>query len=380
MKEPISKICVWLTFLLTLVLTVCLFNFAELTILKRLAKNWIFLISIGILIICTLLMVHRAHADKTRIMEWQLLLPFLGSSGVIIWIFIAQFKIIPKPGILFRTTVPEYEAFVSYIFAGLGVILTFIAFFIQYLANRQHAQRLDEAQEDNRRARFENTFFDALRSYQSIVQAQNMKGIGTGPEVFKYMYWEYIALKHLIGKYLKEIPETSQNHIVFSIFFLGITLNGTNDKIKNYLELMGCEDQTRKDILERIYKIQKTDPIGDSKTMKDLINNDDFKYIVDFAQNSLWNKEKVMWYDGHKHRLLHYFRMRNYICIILNTDEYTRQNSAHRDKYETYFNALITEYEQRIFDNFITWRDYSYNNVDFWKIFELKKSDYEMCK
>lgn len=114
--------------------------------------------------------------------------------------------------------------------------------------------------------------------------------------------------------------------------------------------------------------------------MKDLINNDDFKYIADFAQNSLWNKEKVMWYDGHKQRLLHYFRMRNYICIILNTDEYTRQNSVHRDKYETYFNALITEYEQRIFDNFITWRDYSYNNVDFWKIFELKKSDYEMCK
>lgn len=324
-------------------------------------------------------MIHRAHSDKTRIMEWQLLLPFLGSSGVIIWIFIAQFKIIPKPGILFHPSVPEYEAFVSYIFAGLGVILTFIAFFIQYLANRQHAQRLDEAQEDNRRARFENTFFDALRSYQSIVQAQNMKGIGTGLEVFKYMYWEQIALKHLIGNCLKEIPEVSQNHIVFSIFFLGITLNGTNDKIEKYLKLMGCDNRTRKEIFNKIYEIQKTDPIGDPETMKKLINEEYFKYIVDFAQNSFWNKEKVMWYDGHKQRLLHYFRMRNYICIILKTDEYTRYNSEHKNKYNTYYNALITEYEQKIFDNFIAWRDFPDGEVDFWNIFELKKSDYEMC-
>ncbi len=75
--------------------------------------------------------------------------------------------------------------------AGIGIFLTFIAFYIQYVFNVR--QKKDLSLE-----RFENQYFHFLDVYRDIVNTTALKNVGKGKIVFHYMFYEYKALYRII--------------------------------------------------------------------------------------------------------------------------------------------------------------------------------------
>lgn len=347
-----------------------------------------------ILFVCSLIWVliigwaifHRSKNDERKTLEPSLLIPLFITSGIIIWLFIFQYRTVDP-----SSKANVYDGFIEYLFAGIGIMVTFFAFIIQYFANRQHFNRFEETKDDNCRARFESTYFDALRTLRELVIAQYIRGIGSGQEVFRYMKWELQALDQLIGGHLPvDLKETEKQHIVFSFFLLGVSLDGGNKTLKEYCNVMGIPDSTVKDIFDTIFAVQRSDPHLE-RAMKKMIRDGKFSNIKDYALSSLWYKEKVMWYDGHKHRFLQFIRMRNYILTILKTDPYTvpaidaaskgkvksnelQPHSDRHEKYRNYLDALISEYEVDLIVEFEKWK--SFDKINFWEIFNINKEIY----
>lgn len=342
-----------------------------------------------ILFICSLIWVliigwiifHRSKNDERKTLEPSLLVPLFITSGIIIWLFIFQYRTVDP-----SSKANVYDGFIEYLFAGIGIMVTFLAFIIQYFANRQHFNRFEETKDDNCRARFESTYFDALRTLRELVIAQYIRGIGSGQDVFRYMKWELQALDQLIGGHLPvDLKETEKQHIIFSFFLLGITPDSENKTLKEYCRAMNLSDQTIANIFNSIFEVQRCDPEYE-RAMKKMIRDGKFAYIKDYALSSLWYKEKVMWYDGHKHRFLQFIRMRNYILTILKTDPYTvpaidaaskgkvksnelQPHSDRHEKYRNYLDALISEYEVDLIVKFEKWK--SFDKINFWEIFNI---------
>lgn len=279
----------------------------------------------------------------------------------------------------------QYDGFVELLFAGVGIILTFTAFYIQYIANRQHSKNFEEARLDNRRARFESTYFDALRSMKDLVASQNIDGVGNGLDVFRYMFWEYKAMVKLVEKVL---GDDERNEIIAFYFFLnGVSVTpNSNSKLSNCLSSY-IDKKNIDEIINWVNKTQTVNTIKE-KDVNKAISEGLFSGIRDYMQSSLINKKRIMWFDGHRHRLLPYVRMRMYVNGILQTDEYinTSCNSNEtislrenrKKRYELYFKACYTEYEEELVRVFYIWLENLSDNDCI--VLEINKDDYLLDK
>ena len=279
----------------------------------------------------------------------------------------------------------KYDGFVELLFAGVGIILTFTAFYIQYAANQQHLRNFEETRLDNQRARFENTFFDALRSIKDLVISQNINGIGNGLDVYRYMFWEYKSIIRLVEKVLGNV---GQKEIIAFHFFI----NGVSVAPNSNLKLHKCLQRHigKEAIDEMIKRINEAQIVNTTKEteVKKAIACGLFDGIGDYVQSSLINKKRVMWFDGHKHRLLPYIKMRLYATWVLQTDEFLNsvcrrkedisQQERRQKTYDFYFEASFTEYEQELVRAFYLWLESL--DAEECKVLEIQKEDYSLIK
>lgn len=341
------------------------------------------ILTVALTIVILLGWFRYENQEKTGL---SIIIPGLILATFWIWQFIHLYKYFRNENIpVNQSQEIKYDGFVELLFAGVGIILTFIAFYIQYAANRQHSRNFEETRLDNRRARFENTYFDALRSMKDLVASQNINGIGNGLDVYRYMFWEHKAIIKLVEKVY---GNDDRNEIIaFHYFLNGVSITpNSNSKLRNCLQ-NHIDEENIEEIIKWINNAQSINTI-DEKEVKQAIANGLFDGIRDYVQSSLINKKRVMWFDGHRHRLLPYIKMRLYVKGILQTDEFINsvcmpnediaQREKRKKRYELYFKACFTEYEEELVRIFYAWLD-SLSDDDC-KVLEIQKDDYLLAK
>lgn len=190
--------------------------------------------------------------------------------------------------------------------AIIGIVLTFAAFYVQYLFNER--QKKDITKE-----RFENQYFHLLDVYRNICLNTFLLNVGQGKIVFHYMFYEYKAMYLLIKMYLeKNIPEVvwnaeRLNHIVFTFF-----INGVSKDILPTFNDEHVNDYHKKAIIAMFFKFQE----GSENYKKGMNDEDVIKYMSDYKHRN------IKYFDGHRQRLIPYYK---YIFIIFEYLKVTKE-------------------------------------------------------
>jgi len=112
-----------------------------------------------------------------------------------------------------------------------GILLTFLAFYIQFKANRLQRKlvriELDEQKDQFKRNQIENQFYEMLRLHKENINELQIENINidfkiTGRRVFEYIIKEFELCYYIAKKYF---PDQSVNVIIneaYGVFFHGI--------------------------------------------------------------------------------------------------------------------------------------------------------------
>lgn len=381
-KNTLSKYAPFLSIVLVGIVVIMALCCGRTHLVQAVSGNTLLLILTVALVVVVLLGWFRyENQEKTGL---GIIISGLILAVFWIWQFIHLYKYFCSGGDNISTEQSleiKYDGFVELLFAGVGVILTFTAFYIQYAANQQHLRNFEETRLDNQRARFENTFFDALRSIKDLVASQNINGIGNGWDVYRYMFWEYKAMVKLIEKVLGDIDQ--KEIIAFHFFINGVSVTpNSNPKLYKCLQKQIDSSLIGK-IIKRVNEAQVVDTTKEGEVKKAGASGL-FDGIGDYVQSSLINKKRVMWFDGHRHRLLPYIKMKLYVTRVLKTDVFLSptcrqvgdisQQGKRRETYQFYFDASFTEYERELTRVFDLWLE-SLDDDDC-KVLEIRKDDY----
>jgi uncharacterized membrane protein len=114
------------------------------------------------------------------------------------------------------------------IIAWFAAILTFMAFYIQYEANKEQRDQFAKQADDTVIERFENRFFELIRIHRENVEEQNIQNVIFGRKAFTTYYFElryiYFVLEHNYGNSDKNIvlDKEQLSNLAYLIFFYGI--------------------------------------------------------------------------------------------------------------------------------------------------------------
>jgi len=114
------------------------------------------------------------------------------------------------------------------IIAWIAAILTFMAFFIQYEANKEQRNQFEKQADDTFRERFENRFFELIRLHRENVEEQNIQNLITGRKAFTNYYFElryiYFVLEYNYDQCHEDLDLTKEQltNLAYLIFFYGI--------------------------------------------------------------------------------------------------------------------------------------------------------------
>lgn len=189
-------------------------------------------------------------------------------------------------------------------FIGLiGVLLTFLAFWIQFKANKQQTRQFEQQDISYKRERFETKFYDLLKLHRENINEFNIQDNVLGRKCFIYMYSElrfcYCLLFKLYesnyksGKTKQEMNKEQIFNIAYLTFFFGIG----NFSNKAYNELMKYFDD---DLINEFHNLLK----GWQKAY-----NKKQKLVIPHENNGICElRIKYQPFEGHVSRLGHYFR------------------------------------------------------------------------
>lgn len=206
-------------------------------------------------------------------------------------------------------------------FAICSIYVTFLAFWIQYKFNS--AQKTDIDKE-----RFEHNFFSYLDVLMRQEQGCNLENVGFGKQVFHYMFYEYKAIYDIVhkGKYLRAVTDLKERrneefNLCYSIFINGVSKDSTYRLNKEVAE--ACKP----DVLllnRKLLNIQKEILNGERKRYP--------KYLRDYE------RQRIKMFDGHRLRLISYFRMS---CMVL---QYI--NTVDECKRDFYINVCLSHFSE----------------------------------
>lgn len=155
------------------------------------------------------------------------------------------------------------------------MILTFLAFYIQYIFNKQQ-------REDISKERKENQFFHLLDVYRDICSNSAVAEKIHGKKAFHYMFYEYKAIFFIINEdeEIKSLNLSSQdkNYLTFVFFLNGITPNAL-PTYKN----SSLSDEIKLKILSRV-----REKLYESRFQKQIT------YLMDYEDKN------IPFADGHR--------------------------------------------------------------------------------
>lgn len=209
---------------------------------------------------------------------------------------------------------------ISILIAIAGVILTYAAFYIQYLFNER--QKRDISSE-----RFENQYFHFLDVYRDICNTISVPNAGTGKIAFHYMFYEYKAIYNIIlerGIITDPTDYQRMNQLAFSIFINGVSYDFPPSSSDQRI----TKDQLT-ELSEALLRLQEQSGLD--------AQDPGVKYIRDYKGRH------IKYFDGHRLRLIHYFK---YIFIII--DHVIRlEDKTEAEKFDVlkYLPSEMSEHE-----------------------------------
>lgn len=132
-----------------------------------------------------------------------------------------------------------FGGILSPIIGIIAVILTFMAFYIQYELNNEQRSQFKKQNDDILIERFESRYFELIRLHRENVTEQNIQNIITGRKVFTTYYFElryiYILLEYNYdnNNSSSSFPVEKLTNIAYLIFFFGI--GHVTDKVFEHL-------------------------------------------------------------------------------------------------------------------------------------------------
>lgn len=245
----------------------------------------------------------------------------------------------------------------------LTAILTFLAFYVQYQANKQQRRQFEDSLEEQKRQfqlnlieqstkntrdsfnqyeeskkrdsvwqieRFENRFFELLKTHKDNTSEMVIENRVFGRRCFVTMFREFKLVYNLIGSYSIVEPTDTEEQVdtlslAYKIFFYGI---GPSSEL-NYSENLNKREKL---ILSKFIEGSKPKetyllgPQDDSKPLDDEFN---IPYKT---------------FEGHMHRLAHYFRHLFHTAKYVVTASFL--DDKQKDEYITILRTHLSNYEQ----------------------------------
>jgi hypothetical protein len=220
--------------------------------------------------------------------------------------------------------------FISIAIAFLGVITTFISFYVQYSFNKTQ-------KEDLTNERFENQFFHLLDVWRTICWNTKIPNVGAGKNAFHYMFYEYKAIYFLAKNKFVNCNDNDEllNLCVFKIFIDGVSNSMTfNDELKGI-------DLDQNNLKKALLFLQNKSISGEQ--------HEPIKYLRDYEGS------KIRYFDGHRSRLYHYF---SYLLFII---EFIQENEEKIgidiSMLVKYIYSEMTEHELGLFYSYCRYKN-----------------------
>jgi hypothetical protein len=281
------------------------------------------------------------------------------------------------------------------IVAIAAAFLTFLAFYVQYQANKQVQEQFEKQETREYKINFESKFFELIKIHRDNVSEQNYTkydndGMTTavGRKVFRIMHRELEECINEVLRYRKmytndfitpkyrlklEKIKTNNNlkidieylaliDLAYTIFFFGLgkesedyllnSFSGKYDylffkRLIKFLQLKSKKENINEyQTWLKLYEL----PIKELKILIDEIyrNRAKLNYSYHFNhRNLIDNYKKMKYYGGHQHRLGHYFRHLFQTYKYLSLDEKLDDNDKYF--YGKTLRGQISTYEQSIF-------------------------------
>jgi hypothetical protein len=214
--------------------------------------------------------------------------------------------------------------------ALIASFLTFIAFWVQFQANKE-VQKQFEIQ------KFENQFYEMLRLHRANIDEMNIASKINGRKCFVRMFYEYkfiyLKLNNIYSRnevYKKLLTKEDLCKITYNVFFFGVGIN-TEEIIYKLIDPK-CK-RIAGELIENLTIIQQ-----DWKNGQELyVNNENgsnFKYIILYKP-----------FDGHNNRLGHYYRhLYQSVSYVVNSN--IIKDRSEKYKYLKLLRAQLSNHEQ----------------------------------
>lgn len=182
---------------------------------------------------------------------------------------------------------------INILVAGMGVALTFFAFFIQYLFNKRQKEDLTDE-------RFENHLFHFLNSYREICNEMEIRHVGRGKTAFHYMFYEYKAIYNLLLEQEIIAPKNdlNLNELAFTLFLDGVS--------RNFKPVLPFEIADTKKLTAMWSYLLDLQEASENNTAE----NPSDKGVVYLAD---YRGRNIQYFHGHRPRLIPYF---HYLFLI----------------------------------------------------------------
>jgi hypothetical protein len=227
-----------------------------------------------------------------------------------------------------------------------AAVLTFIAFWVQYQANRQQVAQFQRQAEDVTIERFESKFYELLRIQRGNINEIQIGSSLNGRKAFISMFFEfrfcYAMTKKFIEDYNHEelgfesTDEPTILDIAYHIFFMGI---GDNSDKLVIVSLAGrCEQQFLFDLISYLHiHVKET---------YELNSNEVFRIKLHDNPNVLQYSSKYMPLGGHISRLGHYFRHLFQAVKFIAEQDQELFPEDKKCEYTKTLRAQLSDYEQ----------------------------------
>lgn len=228
--------------------------------------------------------------------------------------------------------------FIALIAAGL----TFLAFWVQFLSNKEQKNQFKKQADDTLIERFENRFFEMVRLHRANVDEQNIQDIIKGRKVFTTYYFElryiYFVLTYYYdtNKPTKELDKEQLTNIAYLIFFFGI--GHVTDSVFNHLTPSYINEVFFKNTIKRLESEKERYARG--------IRND---LVIAVGDKKAIFKQVYQPFTGHGTKIGHYYRH------LFQTVKYVseQKNKVFTDKlkysYVKILQAQLSNFEQVMF-------------------------------
>ncbi len=147
------------------------------------------------------------------------------------------------------------------IIAWFASILTFLAFYIQYDANKDQRDQFNKQANDIVIERFENRFFELVRLHRENVNEQNIQNKIFGRKAFTTYYFElryiYFVLESMHDNFPTEtrLNKEQLTNLAYLIFFYGI--GHASDSVFSHILPQINSKQFFKDTIDKLEKEKK---------------------------------------------------------------------------------------------------------------------------